>query len=317
MVDIIRVAEAVTEIAEIADRSENIIADDVLRDKLILMRDDGTLQCLCIAVGILQQILQDLCGDLLVDAAFRCIEIGNDRCAVGRDVDHAAAEHLDLALDEFDDLLMLFVLMRLAHLSLDIGLINAGLLDFICKLLRDLHAGIGDQLAGHEAEHRTGENLSDQTGADAELLVVLISSEAAEIIALRIEEQHIDELLCAVDRCGIARTELLVDLQQRIVDVLLGIVGDALLLLLDGRLQAGIVTEQCEDLLIRAETEGTDELRDRDLSVLVDLDRDDIVGIHFIFQPCAAVRDDSGRIEAFAGFVAGEAVIDTRRTHEL
>ncbi len=48
---------------------------------------------------------------------------------------------------------------------------------------------------------------------------------------------------------------------------------------------------------------GTDKGRDRDLAVFIYADIDHIVGIHFIFQPCATVRDNGSLKQILTGAI--------------
>ena len=61
----------------------------------------------------------------------------------------------------------------------------------------------------------------------------------------------------------------------------------------------------------------TQKRGDRDLTVFIDTDIIEIVGIRFIFQPSAAVRNDRRSEKLFTGFIVAVAVINARRTNQL
>ncbi len=322
VVDVISRADAVAEIAEVADGCKDVISGDVLRNELVFVDAEQSAECIRIAVRLIEQDSQLTGRDLLIDAVVSGVEIGDDELCIGQNIDHAVAEDLDLALlvDELGliGLLILLILMDFRH---DERFRHARLLNLLCQLRRDLLARNRELLTGHGAEHILSELLVNETGSDAELLVILVSAETAEIIASGIEEQVIDQRSGCINRSRIARTQLLVNLKKCLVDVLLLGCRIAvvlfLFLLLDGRAEAVVITEEVEDLVIQTDAERADECGNRDLAVLINLDVDDVIGIHFIFEPCAAVRDDCGIEQHLAGLIAGEAVVDARRTDEL
>ena len=77
--------------------------------------------------------------------------------------------------------------------------------------------------------------------------------------------------------CGrLTRTQPPVYLQKRLFHILGGI-------LLDGGQDALILAEKVQNFLIAAQTQSPDKGGDRDLSILVDSDIEDIVGVSLIF----------------------------------
>ena len=87
--------------------------------------------------------------------------------------------------------------------------------------------------------------------------------------------------------------------------------------LLDRRKDTLVLSEIGLDLLVGAEAQRTDERGHRDLSVLIDAHVEHVVDVVLVFEPCAAVRNDSGGEELFACFVVLHLIIDARRTNKL
>ena len=88
---------------------------------------------------------------------------------------------------------------------------------------------------------------------------------------------------------GLAGAQLAVDLQQR---VLIGFAG----VLLQGGNDAGILTEQLEDLGVGLGAHRTDQAGDGQLAVLVDAHVEGVVQVGLILQPGAPVGDDGGGV---------------------
>ena len=107
---------------------------------------------------------------------------------------------------------------------------------------------------------------------EAELGVDLVAADLGEVVALGVEEQAVEQRPCGLDGRGLARTEALVDLDQRLFAVL-GVV------LLERALDALGVAEQLEDLLARlGDAERLEQHGDRLLALAVDAHRDDVRG---------------------------------------
>ncbi len=115
----------------------------------------------------------------------------------------------------------------------------------------------------------------------------------------------------AFDRRRLAGTELFVN-----VDKSVGIIF-SLIFLQNSLLQSFVLAEKFEDLFVRTYSEGADKRSDRNFSVLVDTNVNDVVGIHFVFQPCAAVRDNGGAEQIFTRFILFKSIINSGRTYQL
>ena len=304
MVNIVDIADTLAEVQEVGNGCENIIQGDVIRDEL--------LDALCAygleirGIRIVQNIAQNADGNELLDADVLRIEVH-----IACEIDHAVAEHLDLLLDHADLALTVLIGIVLLGFNVQECLEYTSLLNGICLVKGQDLASLCNDLTGHRICHRTGQGSAGQTGCNAELLVVLVSAELAEIVSSRIEEQHVEMALCALDCGRLAGTELLVGLHQTVVDRLGGI------LLEDRLVQALVMAEHLLDLLIGAQTDCTEEGGQRDLAVLIDADVNDIVGVHLVFEPRAAVRDDGGLEQLLTGLVLLHIVVNAGGTHEL
>ena len=90
---------------------------------------------------------------------------------------------------------------------------------------------------------------------EAELLVDLVAADLREVVALRVEEQAVEQRTGRLDRRRLARTQALVDLDERLFARL----GEVLL---ERALDALGVVEHLEDLLARlGDAEGLEEHR--------------------------------------------------------
>ena len=153
-------------------------------------------------------------------------------------------------------------------------------------------------------------------GDRAELLVELVAADAAEVVAAEVEEEAVDELLRVVARWRVARAQLLVDLDERLLAGRGGV-------LLERRADVGHVTavhggEEAHHLVVRLPAHGPQELGGLELALAVDLDVELVAGGRLELQPRSTVGDDLCREElAAGGGVLGRGVVDAGRAHEL
>ena len=253
MVDVVRRADAVHEVQQVVDGSDDVGARD--RAEMILERRRA---------------------EHLEAAAVLELEI--------RD-----AELLALAKDG-----MLFLLVN-----------------GINHVFRDVRISRNDDLARLFVNEGICEHLAEDAAAPAELLRQLVAADRREVVALRIEEQALEQLAGIVDRDRLAWAQAVVDDLERFVRRI------DFRIMRERRADALVAVEQLEDFFIRAVAEGADEERDRHLARAVNADPDDVAGIRLELDPCAAVRDDRRVVELLARRVDGLAVVSTRRAHEL
>ena len=253
MVDIVRRAEAIHEVQQVADRCEDV----VLRDRAVV------------------------------------------------DVERRRAEQADLRA-------VLLEQEQRDEVALTEDLLLALHVDSVKHVFRDDFALWDDNLTRLVIDNRLCEDLAEDAALPAELLRQLVAADRRKVVALRVEEQRVEELRCIVLIRRLARTQALVDLDDSLALRL-----DLLAIALNRVEHAWIVAEELDDLLIRIETECADEIRHRHLARAVDADRDDIIRIRLELDPCAAVRDDRRIVEVLAGRIDLLAVVGARRTNEL
>ena len=158
-----------------------------------------------------------------------------------------------------------------------------------------------------------------------ELAVELVAADAGEIVALLVEEQRLEQLLGVVRIFGLAGTQLLVDLLQRVF------AGLDVLVFVDRVAHERAAVEQRQDRFVGFPVEaevrtrqGADERRNVDLAVLVDANADRAFGLVVLgavvgleLDPRTAVRNDRRVERGTRVRVDVLAVINARRTDEL
>ena len=77
------------------------------------------------------------------------------------------------------------------------------------------------------------------------------------------------------------------------------------------------IAAELNKLLVCTLTEGTNKGSSRNLSVLIDTDIEDIVAVHFVFKPCAAVRNNLRGKELLTCLVIFKAKVNAGGTNEL
>ena len=291
MVDVVYRADAVAQVKQVADGGEHIVDDDGLRDEVIVTGLERLLELLALYAGV-DDLLEDGEADLLLDAelfsghAEVVLEVVNEY--------HAVAEYLD----------------RVAVGGLNNNVVDAAGGD-LGRLLAGQHGvSLSDDLAGHRVGDGLEQLVAGDAARDVELLVVLVAADCGNVVAAHIEEHHVHEGGRRLDRGRLARTHLLVDLDE-------GLVRAVRRVLVEGREKERILAEQLLDLRVGLYADGTDEGGDRNLAVLVDADIENVVCIGLVLEPCAAVRDNCGGEQDLIGLVELLAVVYAGRTDQL
>ena len=144
----------------------------------------------------------------------------------------------------------------------------------------------------------------------AELLVDLVAADAGEVVALRVEEQVLEERPRGLRRRRLAGTELAVDVLERLLlrlDVIL----------LQRELDGGRVVEERQDLVGRP-AQRFEEHGDVLPPLAVDAHADGVLLVDVELEPRAAAGDDLGDVDVLVGGlveILGE--VGARGTHEL
>ena len=148
-----------------------------------------------------------------------------------------------------------------------------------------------------------------------ELLRHLVAADLREVVALRVEEQVLEQRARRVGRGRLARAQLAVDVDERVVDAR----GVVLVERVAHRLvrTALLVDDQVEQLFVGlAEAERLEQHRDRLLALAVDADVDDVLLVDLELEPRAAARDHLGVDDLLLGrgLVGVDAEVDARAT---
>src|SRR4051794_14458720 len=155
-----------------------------------------------------------------------------------------------------------------------------------------------------------GERALRQRQLDPELLVDLVATDLRQVVALLVEVEVVEQRLRGVARGRLARAQLAVDVDQRLVlrgGVVL-VEGDA------DRLE---VLEALEDASV-VPAEGPEQHGDRLTALAVDADADLVALVDLELQPGAATRDDLRAVDvAVTGLVEGALEVDAGRADEL
>ena len=145
---------------------------------------------------------------------------------------------------------------------------------------------------------------------DAELLVGLVAADLGQVVALRVEEQVLQQRLGRLARRRLARTQLAVDVEQ-------GLVGRADVVLLEGgeqRLGPGEVLADA----VGGPAQRLEQHGDRLAALAVDADADGRALVDVELEPRAAARDDLDAVDVdVGGLVEGAVEVDARRADEL
>ena len=305
VVDVVHCTNAFAEIQEIADGCIDIVQNNMLRNEFIqplLYLFFYFFRC----GGTFENFSQNRERNLFVDFIFADVKL-----YIRLQVNHAVTDDLNFPLYKPDGIFsgfgdIIFFTFYCQECSLYTSFLN-----LFCLFVSQGRSCIKQQFACHFIDDRTGQGMSSQTACNAQLLIILIPTEPAQIIPLCIEEQIVQVGQGAFHRRRFARTQLLINIQQCIF----GILGAVLLQ--NGLPQTFIIPEHLIDFFVCSDTDCTDKGCQCNFPVLINPDIDDIVGIHFIFQPCTTVRNDSGLKQILTGAVFFRSVINARRTNQL
>ena len=151
-----------------------------------------------------------------------------------------------------------------------------------------------------------------------ELLRHLVATDLGEVVALRVEEEVLEERARGVGGRRFARTELAVDVDERFVDGCRVVLLERVAHRLVGTTL--FVDDEVQQLLVAlTETERLQQHGDGLLALAVDADVDDVLLVDLELEPRAAARDDLG-VDDLAlgrGLVGGDTEVDAGRTHQL
>src|SRR4051812_33211059 len=155
-----------------------------------------------------------------------------------------------------------------------------------------------------------GQRLRRLRDSDAELLVDLVPTDLGQVVALRVEEQVLQQRLRRLTRRRLARTKLAVDVEQGLV-----LPGDVVLL--EGGQDRGRPLEVLADPVLgpaqRLEQDG-----DRLAPLAVDPDADGVALVDVELQPRTTAGDDLGAEDVLVRrLVQGLVEVDARAADQL
>jgi hypothetical protein len=147
---------------------------------------------------------------------------------------------------------------------------------------------------------------------ELELLVHLVAADLREVVALRVEEEALEQGARRLDGRRLARTQALVDLDERLFACL----GEVAL---QRALDALGVAEQLEDLLAcLGDAERLEQHGDRLLALAVDTHAHDVAAVGLKLEPRTARGDDLRGVDGLVGrLVELLGVVDAGRADEL
>ncbi len=216
------------------------------------------------------------------------------RHPLANDALHAGQAHADLVLDQFADRAQTAV---------------AEVVDVVDLVA--LFAGLQpDQVLDGADDVVLGQRAGADGRVGAELLVDLVAAHAGQVVALRVEEQVLQQRLRGLARRRLARAQLAVDVEQ-------GLVGRADVVLLEGGEQglgpAEVLTDAVVGPAQRLEQHG-----DRLAALAVDADTDGAALVDVELEPGAAAGDDLDAVDVDVGGLVERAVeVDAGRADEL
>ena len=168
----------------------------------------------------------------------------------------------------------------------------------------------GQEVAQRRDDILVGEHRDLFFGGEVEFLVDLVTTDAGQIVALRVKEQALEQAAGSIHGGRLARTQATVDLDE---GVLTGKGGVAL----QGALDHIGVTEQLDDVFVGdGDAKGAQEHRGALLALTVDGDHELVALVDLKLKPGTAGRDDLGLVDLLARIHLG-AVVHARGADEL
>ena len=164
-----------------------------------------------------------------------------------------------------------------------------------------------------------GQRLLVERLEQAELLVDLVAADLGQVVALRVEVVVLQQRQRGLARRRLARAQLAVDVEQRVV----GTDGVVLLLGEPDRLELaelghdGLVVVLLADVLGDGH-QGLEQDGDVLLALAVEADADHVALVDLELQPGTAARDELGGVDVLVGRLVGGALeVDARRADQL
>ena len=168
----------------------------------------------------------------------------------------------------------------------------------------------GQQVAQRSDDILVGEHRDLFLGGEVELLVDLVTTDAGQIVALRVEEQALEQAAGSIHGGRLARAQTTVNLDE-------GVLASEGGIALEGALDHIGVAEQLDDIVVGdGDAKGAQEHRGALLALTVDGDHELVALVDLKLEPGTAGRDDLSLVDLLARIHLG-AVVHARGTDEL
>ena len=168
----------------------------------------------------------------------------------------------------------------------------------------------GQQVAKGGNDVLVGKDGDILGGVQTELLVDLIAANTSKVVALRVEQQALEQAAGSIHGGRLARTQATVDLDEGVLASKGGIA-------LDGALDDVGVTQQLVDIVVgHSDTQGAQEHGGRLLALTVDGNHELVALVNLELEPGAAGRDDLRLVDLLAAIHLG-AVVHARGADQL
>ena len=168
----------------------------------------------------------------------------------------------------------------------------------------------GQKVAQRSDDILVGEHRDLFLGGEVELLVDLVATDAGQVVALRVEEQALEQAAGSIHGGRLARAQATVDLDE-------GVLASEGGIALEGALDHIGVAEQLDDVVVGdGDAKGAQEHRGALLALTVDGDHELIALVDLKLEPGTAGRDNLGLVDLLARIHLG-AVVHARGTNEL
>ena len=149
-----------------------------------------------------------------------------------------------------------------------------------------------------------------QGNVHAKLTVQLVTADLGQVVAARGEVHVVQQSLGSLNRRGLTRAQLTVDVQQSLIAVLDGV-------LLEGCADGVVLTELSQNLGL-GPTQSLQQNSHRLLTLTVQTHANLVALINLQLEPCTAGRNHAGRVNVLiGGTVRSLLEVSTGGTHQL
>ena len=188
-------------------------------------------------------------------------------------------------------------------------IVDTGILD-VLRQFAIQHCALGGQDFAFGIHHVFGQAVPRQTAGQAELFVDLIDADSGEVITLRLKKHVFQIGTGAFGRINFTRTQFAEHLLRTVLLVVAAV-------LFDREAHALFIAEKFVDLFIAAKAQSAQENTQIKFTRAIHTNPEHAVGIGFVLQPGAAVRNQLRGIKFNIIFIFDDVVVSPRRTDDL